>query len=69
LVISEETRAGADTVIKVREERHLPPIEVYSIDVIGDTPRKLQGKDMAELKLSSTKIREQLAKTKEIERH
>jgi len=64
LVISEETRSGAEFIKKIRMEKGLPDIEVYSIDVIGDTPGKLEEKDMMELKLSSTKIREQLAKRK-----
>ena len=62
LVISEETKAGADSIATLRKERNLPSLEIYIIDVIGSNPGKLQDKDIAELKLSSTKIRENLAK-------
>jgi len=60
LVISEETKAGADSIAQLRKERNLPSLDMYIIDVIGDTG-KLQDHDIAELKLSSTKIRQHLA--------
>lgn len=60
LVISEETQAGASAIASLRKEKGLQPLEVFVIDVIGDKPGKL--KDMAVEKMSSTKIRERLAK-------
>src|SRR5271156_6111069 len=62
LVISEETRAGAESIHKLRKEKGLQELEVFVIDVIGEEKGKVGLKNMAEEKMSSTKIRERLAK-------
>ena len=61
LVISEETRAGAAAITKLRRERGLNPLDLFIIDVIGETTGKLEEGRIAEDKMSSTKIRERLA--------
>jgi pantetheine-phosphate adenylyltransferase len=60
LVISEETRAGANSIATLRVEKHLQPLQVYIIDVIGETSIIKQDK-IASDKMSSTKIRERLS--------
>lgn len=62
LVISEETRAGAESIAKLRMEKGLQPLEVFVIDVIGDSEANLAMEKIAESKMSSTKIRERLAR-------
>jgi len=62
LVISEETRAGAESIAKLRREKGLQPLEVFIIDVIGDREGKLAMDKIAEAKMSSTKIRERLTR-------
>jgi pantetheine-phosphate adenylyltransferase len=61
LVISEETRPGAASIAKLRSERGLRPLDLFVIDVIGETKGKLEEARIAEDKMSSTKIRERLA--------
>jgi phosphopantetheine adenylyltransferase len=60
-VISEETRSGAKSIAELRKERGLPELDVYIIDVIGEQGRKVGIEKMAEEKMSSTKIRQQLS--------
>lgn len=62
LVISEETKAGAQSIADLRKEKGLQELEVFIIDVIGEQSGKLGMDKMAEEKMSSTKIRERLAK-------
>lgn len=62
LVISEETRAGAGSIADLRWEKGLQPLEVFVIDVIGDQEGKLPVDKIAEVKMSSTKIRERLSR-------
>ena len=61
-MISEETRAGAESIAKLRMEKGLQPLEVFVIDVIGDSEANLAMEKIAESKMSSTKIRERLAR-------
>ena len=60
LVISEETRAGAQSIAELRKEKGLQTLDVFVIDVIGDAGGKVGVEKMAEEKMSSTKIRERL---------
>lgn len=62
LVISEETRAGAQSIAELRKEKGLQALDVFVIDVIGDAGGKVTVDKMAEEKMSSTKIRERLAR-------
>jgi pantetheine-phosphate adenylyltransferase len=62
LVISEETRSGAQSIADLRREKGLQPLEVFVIDVIGDREGRVSVDKMAEAKMSSTKIREQLSR-------
>jgi pantetheine-phosphate adenylyltransferase len=57
LVISEETRTGADSIATLRNENNLQPLKVYIIDVIGDKSKV----DKISEKMSSTKIRARLS--------
>jgi pantetheine-phosphate adenylyltransferase len=59
LVISEETRAGADAIDTLRKEKKLQPLDIFVIDVISDSSTLDASK--LEDKMSSTKIRQQLA--------
>lgn len=61
LVISEETRSGAGSIADLREKRGLQELELFTIDVIGEEGETVGTEKMAE-KMSSTKIRERLAK-------
>ena len=60
LVISEETRAGAQSIAELRKEKGLQTLDVFVIDVIGDAGGIVGVEKMAEEKMSSTKIRERL---------
>ena len=60
LVISEETRAGAQSIAELRKEKGLQTLDVFEIEVIGDGGGKVGVEKMAEEKMSSTKIRERL---------
>jgi pantetheine-phosphate adenylyltransferase len=62
LVISEETRAGAQSIADLRKEKGLQALDVFLIDVIGDAGGKVEVEKMAEEKMSSTKIRERLVR-------
>ena len=62
LVISEETRAGAQSIADLRKEKGLQALDVFVIDVIGDAGGKVGVEKMAEEKMSSTKIRERLVR-------
>jgi pantetheine-phosphate adenylyltransferase len=62
LVISEETRSGAQSIADLRREKGLQELEVFVIDVIGEQAGKLEMQTMAETKMSSTKIRERLSR-------
>jgi len=62
IVVSEETRAGAESVNKLRKEKDLQQLEMFVIDVIGEEKGKVGLENMAQDKMSSTKIRERLAK-------
>ena len=62
LVISEETRAGAQSIAELRKEKGLQMLDVFVIDVIGDAGGTVGVEKMAEEKMSSTKIRERLAR-------
>ena len=62
IVVSEETRAGAESVNKLRKEKDLQQLEMLVIDVIGEEKGKVGLENMAQDKMSSTKIRERLAK-------
>jgi pantetheine-phosphate adenylyltransferase len=62
LVISEETRAGAQSIAELRKEKGLQMLDVFVIDVIGDAGGTVGVAKMAEEKMSSTKIRERLAR-------
>lgn len=64
LVISEETRSGADSIAELRKEKGLQELDVFVIDVIGENVGKVGMERMAEDKMSSTKIRERLARQK-----
>ena len=63
LVISEETKAGAKAIESLRKEKGLRGLQVFVIDVVGESPGKLR--DMAVEKMSSTKIRERIMKKME----
>lgn len=63
LVISEETKAGAEAIESLRKEKGLRGLQVFVIDVVGESPGKLR--DMAVEKMSSTKIRERIMKKME----
>jgi pantetheine-phosphate adenylyltransferase len=62
LVISEETRSGANSIVELRKEKGLQELDVFVIDVIGDKVKKVTMETMAEEKMSSTKIRQRLAR-------
>jgi len=59
LVISEETRAGADSIDTLRREKKLRSLDIFVIDVISDSSTLDASK--LEDKMSSTKIRQGLA--------
>lgn len=62
LVVSKETLKGGDLVNSERDMRGYPPLELRIIDVISSENASVQGKDMDVLKISSSWIREYLAK-------
>jgi phosphopantetheine adenylyltransferase len=61
MVISEETRAGAQSVNQLRREKDMCQLDVFVIDVIGEQTGKLDIEQIAGGKMSSTRIREKLA--------
>lgn len=72
LVISEETRDGAEKIATLRRERGLPPLQVFVIDCLassdsegsnGSQPTSAGSGSLSslELRISSTRIREALS--------
>ena len=61
LVISEETKAGAKSIAELRKKKGLQELDIFVIDVIGESTRIVGLERMEETKLSSTKIRQRLA--------
>ncbi|KAI0372933.1 Nucleotidylyl transferase [Pilatotrama ljubarskyi] len=67
LVVSKETLPGASSIAKRREERSLPALKTFVIDVISATEASVDAGDAALLKtakMSSTYIREWIAKNR-----
>ncbi|KAI8063037.1 hypothetical protein BDF21DRAFT_347369 [Thamnidium elegans] len=62
LVVSKETLKGGDLVNNERDMRGYPPLELRIIDVISSENASVQGKDMDVLKISSSWIRDYIAK-------
>lgn len=60
LVASRETEAGSAQITEIRAKNNLPPLDILFIDVIGPAG-EVHGEQMANLKLSSTAIRQKLA--------
>ncbi|CCG81750.1 Uncharacterized protein C1F12.08 [Taphrina deformans PYCC 5710] len=60
LIASRETEAGSAQIREIRQNKNLPPLDILFIDVIGPEG-EVHGAQMAELKLSSTAIRQRLA--------
>jgi len=61
LVVSKETASGGKAVDKCREEKGLPPLKTFVIDVISHSSRRLDVEDVETLKqakMSSTYIRQ-----------
>jgi len=61
LVVSKETASGGKAVDKFREEKGLPPLRTFVIDVISHRSRRLDVEDVEALKqakMSSTYIRQ-----------
>ena len=65
IIISEETRAGAASIAEVRKEKGFQPLQVYEIAVLGESG-VVSGAQMADLKLSSTAIRRELAQPQKL---
>lgn len=74
LVVSRETTSGGNEVLKVRKEKELPPLEIFTIDVlssqISNAGRDGSSKDLKdvtdekvlkEVKMGSTGIRQWIA--------
>jgi pantetheine-phosphate adenylyltransferase len=60
LVISEETRAGANSVAELRRNKGLQALDVFVIDVIGNGGDGKIAMGKIAKKMSSTKIRQRL---------
>ncbi|GBE82122.1 hypothetical protein SCP_0405020 [Sparassis crispa] len=61
LVVSKETLPGASSIHKWREEKRLPPLHTFVIDVISSTEASVDDDDaevLKKTKMSSTYIRE-----------
>ncbi|TRM62564.1 hypothetical protein BD626DRAFT_569714 [Schizophyllum amplum] len=61
LVVSKETESGAQAIAKHREEKGLPALQTFVIDVISPTSHLLDAEDehaLRETKMSSTFIRQ-----------
>jgi len=61
LIVSKETLPGASSIHKHREEKSLPPLHTFVIDVISSTEASLDDRDAEALKnakMSSTFIRQ-----------
>jgi len=71
LVVSRETLSGASSVAQLRSEKSLPPLDLFTIDIISSSSVMLPEHDTAalrEAKLSSTHIREWLARQDEADK-
>ncbi|KAI5124568.1 hypothetical protein M0805_003088 [Coniferiporia weirii] len=69
LVVSKETLAGASAIATLREEKGLPALHCFVIDVISATSANLEVEDVDMLrkaKMSSTFIREWIARRQAI---
>lgn len=67
LVLTEETKAGGEIIARTRAERNLPPLEDWTISVMGHAGEILKG-DPAELaasKIGSTALRGWLSRSQE----
>ncbi|KAI9027303.1 hypothetical protein CLU79DRAFT_741267 [Phycomyces nitens] len=62
LVCSKETLQGGEAVNRERQKRGMSPIELRVIDVISPTSTSIGSQDMSALKISSSWIRQYLAK-------
>ncbi|GAA6046054.1 hypothetical protein NBRC10513_002056 [Rhodotorula toruloides] len=74
LVVSDETKAGGDTINKLRTSRSLPPLDVWCISLVahdaqGGSATSQEEKVAVEVasKMGSTGIREWLARKREVE--
>ncbi|CDR48233.1 hypothetical protein NBRC10512_007101 [Rhodotorula toruloides] len=74
LVVSDETKAGGDTINKLRTSRSLPPLDVWCISLVahdaqGGSTTSQEEKVAVEVasKMGSTGIREWLARKREAE--
>jgi pantetheine-phosphate adenylyltransferase len=65
LVASKETEAGGKMIEEERARKSLRKLEMFYIEVIG-ADGKIEGEAMQELKLSSTAIREKLARARKL---
>ncbi|ORY84275.1 hypothetical protein BCR37DRAFT_378269 [Protomyces lactucae-debilis] len=65
LVASKETEAGGKMIEEERARKALRRLEIFYIEVIG-ADGKVEGEAMQELKLSSTAIRERLARARKL---
>ncbi|KAF8609862.1 Nucleotidylyl transferase [Ceratobasidium sp. AG-I] len=71
LVVSRETLNGASSVAQLRSEKSLPPLDLFTIDVISSSSVMLPDHDtsmLREAKLSSTHIREWLSRQNETDK-
>ncbi|KAH9952105.1 Nucleotidylyl transferase [Amylocystis lapponica] len=67
LVVSKETLPGASSIHKHREEKGLPPLRTFVIDVISSTEASVDSEDadvLKRAKMSSTFIREWIVQTR-----
>jgi len=61
LVVSKETKSGADAISKRRAEQSLPPLEVFIIEIISPSASVVKSDDakyLKEAKMSSTYLRQ-----------
>ncbi len=61
LVVSYESKAGSEMIKTERERKNLPPLDTFIIDVVGENGN-VEGEEIVTAKLSSTAIRERLAR-------
>ncbi|KAI6166946.1 hypothetical protein EDD17DRAFT_1773949 [Pisolithus thermaeus] len=72
LVVSKETLSGAAAIAKERARKSLPALQAFVIDVISPDSEKLDHEDaelLRQTKISSTLIREWIAKNRDVERN
>ncbi|KAI6099912.1 hypothetical protein EDD16DRAFT_1657636 [Pisolithus croceorrhizus] len=72
LVVSKETLSGAAAIAKERARKSLPALQAFVIDVISPDSEKLDHEDaelLRQTKISSTLIREWIAKNRDTERN